>query len=198
MLDYSRVVARTLTLSLATVLLGCEGVLLSDLAVAAYGQRKAATPGPYQLLTWDNTSCRAKGRFQDREYCSSPVIDRIVADGKPAIPVLISQITDSRLIAKPVYDFWPQISAGDLAYFILTNLFIDDTWTKSTMPELIPEAPCNQPGWVCWGEFRKRHSLKEIQTKWIVFWNANRDKIYWDAKARCFRLSSLQQQRPPN
>ena len=159
---------------------------------AAYGQPKSVTPRPYQLLTWDGLGCRSKGRFQDREYCVQPVIDRIVADGKPAIPVLISQITDSRLIPKTVYDFWPQIRVGDLAYFILTNLFIDDTWTKSTMPELFPEKPCDQPGWVCWEEFRKRHNQKQLQTKWWSFWKANRDKIDWDVKARCFRLSAPQ------
>jgi hypothetical protein len=59
---------------------------------------------PYPLLTWSNQTCRAKGRFQDREYCAAAVIDQIVADGKAAISVLISQITDSRLIQEPVYD----------------------------------------------------------------------------------------------
>lgn len=167
-------------------------LFLLDLSTVAYGQPKSSSPKPYQLVTWDSVGCRSKGRFQDREYCFSPVIDRIVADGKPAIPVLISQIADSRLIAKPVYDYWPRISAGELAYFILEDLFLDDTWTKRTMPELFPEKPCAQPGWVCWGEFRTRHSQKELQAKWRLFWEANRDKIYWDAKARCFRLSASQ------
>jgi hypothetical protein len=56
---------------------------------------------PYPLLTWSNQTCRAKGRFKDREYCASAVIDQIVADGKSAIPVLFSQVTDSRLIQQP-------------------------------------------------------------------------------------------------
>ena len=133
-------------------------------------------------------TCRSKGRFQDRGYCNSAVIDQIVADGKPAIPVLISQITDSRWIAEPVYDFWPPIRAGELAYFILGNLFVDDTWQKSTMPELFSVQKCDAPGWECWGEFRKTHSLKVLQARWLVFWKANQDKIYWDQKARCFRL----------
>ena len=97
-------------------------------AIIGYGEDVRIKP--YALYTWSNMTCRAKGRFQDREYCSSAVIDRIVADGKPAIPVLISQITDSRLIREPVYDFWPQIRAGELAYFILHDLFLDDTWLK--------------------------------------------------------------------
>jgi hypothetical protein len=70
-------------------------------------------PKPYALQSWKNLGCRAKGRFQDQTYCQSPVIDRIIADGKPAIPVLISQITDARWIEEPVYDYWPRIGAGN-------------------------------------------------------------------------------------
>ena len=116
-------------------------------------------------------------------------MDQIVADGKSAIPILISQITDSRRIAEPVYDFWPRIRTGELAYFIPSNLFVDDTWQKSTMPALFPRPPCDEPSWVCWEEFRKTHSLKVLQARWMEFWSANQGEIYWDAKARCFRLS---------
>lgn len=159
-------------------------------ATFASGQT-AARPKPYPLQSWRNDTCRAKGRFQDTEYCSSPVIDRVVADGKAAIPTLISQITDSRWIAEPVYDFWPRIRAGELAYFILDDLFVDDTWKKRTIPDLFPFESCEGPGWVCWESFRKKHSLQTLQARWMEFWKANRDKIYWDAKARCFRLSNV-------
>lgn len=133
--------------------------------------------------------CRAKGRMQDREYCRSEVIDRIVADGKASIPVLISQITDSRWIEEPVYDYWPRIRAGELASFILGDLFLDDTWTKSTKPPLFPaEPPCHDDSATCWSKFRQTHSLATIQAAWLKFWDANKSRIYWDDKARCFRL----------
>src|ERR1700739_3311283 len=74
----------------------------------------ASPPKAYALSTWKNVTCRAKGRFQDRGYCASAVMDQIVADGKSAIPVLVSQITDSRWIEEPVYDYWPQIRTGEL------------------------------------------------------------------------------------
>lgn len=142
----------------------------------------------YALSTWNNMTCRAKGRFQDREYCASRVMDQIVADGKSAIPILISQITDSRWIAAPVYDFWPRIRTGELAYFILGNLFVDDTWQKSTMPPLFQEQHCDDASWVCWAKFRKSHSLADLQVHWMKFWKTNKDRIYWDDRARCFRL----------
>jgi hypothetical protein len=76
--------------------------LLPEAQFVAFASNTAPKPlKPYALSTWSNIGCRAKGRFQDREYCGSPVIDQIVADGKDAIPILISQITDSRIIANP-------------------------------------------------------------------------------------------------
>ena len=154
------------------------------------GQTGPGHTKTYALHTWRNIMCRAKGRFQDREYCASAVMDRIVADGKAAIPVLISQIADPRWIKDPVYDFWPRIRTGELAYFILSDLFLDDTWESHTMPALFPTQHCDAdaPSSVCWQEFRKTHSLEDLQAKWMEFWKANQDKIYWDGKARCFRL----------
>lgn len=119
-------------------------------------------------------------------------MDQIVADGKSAIPILISQITDEHLIREPVYDFWPRIRAGELAYMILGDLFLDDTWQKRTMPSLFPEKRCSDAGWVCWAKFRKAHSLNELQSLWMEFWKANKHRIYWDDKARCFRLVDRQ------
>ena len=145
----------------------------------------------YPLSTWSNITCRSKGRFQDHEYCSSAVIDQIVADGKLAIPILISQITDPRWIDEPVYDFWPRIRTGELAYFILGDLFLDGTWQKSTMPALFPPQKCDEAAWVCWEQFRKTHSLNELQARWLEFWKANQSSIYWDSKARCFKLSDV-------
>lgn len=149
---------------------------------------QTAAAKTYPLQTWKNDTCRAKGRLQDREYCSSKIMDQIVADGKSSIPILISQITDARWIAEPVFDYWPRIRVGELAHFILTFLFVDDTWTKSTMPELFSEPKCDDPAWVCWANFREAHSLANLQAAWQNFWNANRSRIYWDDKARCFRL----------
>src|SRR4030095_12053088 len=120
-------------------------------------------------------------------------MDQIVADGKASIPILISQIPDERWIDDPVYDFWPQIQTGELAYFILSDLFVDATWQTSTMPPLFPPDHCDEPAWVCWERFRKTHSLTMLQAHWMDFWRANQNKIYWDKKARCFRVGSLKE-----
>jgi hypothetical protein len=154
------------------------------------GQAAATRTKTYALNTGSNEMCRAKGRFQDRDHCGSAVIDRIVADGKPAIPILISQLTDARWIAEPVYDYWLRIRTGELAYFILGDLFLDDTWQKGPMLPLFPEQHCDDAAPVCGGNFRKTHTLRQLQARWMEFCKANRDKVYWDEKARCFRLSA--------
>jgi hypothetical protein len=147
----------------------------------------------YPLRSWKNISCGYKGRFQDREYCSSKVIDQIIADGKGAIPILIAQISDGHWIKEPVYDYWPRIRTGELAVFILKDLFLDDTWKYRTMPDLFPYVKCEEASWVCWEGFRKRHSLADIKRHWMNFWLANKQNIYWDSKSRCFRTTTTQQ-----
>jgi hypothetical protein len=176
------------------VLLFALYFLLFPVSLLTSGQTPARAK-TYPLFGWSNVSCGAKGRFQDLDYCGSAVIDQIVSDGKLAIPVLISQITDARLLAKPAYNFWPKMRTGELAYLILSDLFLDDTWKKSTMPDLFPSQECHEPGWVCWEVFRKTHSLQRLQARWTEFWKANQDKVYWDGKARCYRLTEAKDKR---
>jgi len=40
-------------------------------------------------------------------------------------PILISQLTDTQESKEPIYDYWSQMTAGDIAYFILNDLFTD-------------------------------------------------------------------------
>ena len=93
-------------------------VLLPLPFVAAAREPPESLRAPYPLLDWRSGSCGAKGRFQDREYCRSSVMDRIAADGKNAIPTLIAQtffhphrlseaeLEDIRLNAQEYLDLW--------------------------------------------------------------------------------------------
>lgn len=145
----------------------------------------------YPLLDWRGASCGSKGRFQDRDYCQSDVMDRILGDGKKAIPILIEQITDERQMQEPALAFWPPLRAGELAILIVDDLFLDDGWERRTIPDLLPEARCKEgvPASECWARFRAKHSLTEIQTRWRRFWKANEGRVFWDDGARCFRVS---------
>src|SRR3979411_1090772 len=48
--------------------------------------------GKYPLTQFDNYGCMAKGRVQD---CSGTVMQQILSDGKDAMPILISQLTET-------------------------------------------------------------------------------------------------------
>ena len=83
-----------------------------------------------------NHTCGAKGRLQDKGYCDSTLMDQIIAQGNASIPVLISQLTDTRRTQEPIYDYWSYTTAGDIAYFILTDLFTDSDSKAFNMPGL--------------------------------------------------------------
>jgi hypothetical protein len=152
---------------------------------------QAKAPKAFPLWNFDERqgTCRAKGRLQDLEYCSSKTMDQILAQGKDAIPILISQIADTRPTKEPIFDYWPEMRVGDVAVFILESLLVDADWKTFNMPGL--EAlnhDCNAPSWDCWDRFVKEHGRTFIQSHWQEAWTKNRDRIYWDEKVRCFRV----------
>jgi hypothetical protein len=163
----------------------------------------ARTPAPkppkqYPLWNFDEIgpSCRAKGRLQDRGYCGSHLMDRVVADGKDAIPVLISQLTETRPSKTPIYDYWSVTTSGDIAYFILNDLFTDADWETFTMPGLESlREPCDSDAQSCWQIFLKKHGRKFVQGQWTAAWNKYKERVHWDENARCFRLAP---ERGPN
>lgn len=145
----------------------------------------------FPLWSFDESegTCRAKGRLQDLEYCPSKTMDQILTQGKGAIPILISQITDTRPTKKPIYDYWPEMRVGDVATFILEDLFLDADWKTFTMPGLEAlKYNCDAPSWECWDHFLKKHGRRFVQSHWQAAWDKNKGLIYWDDKTRCFRV----------
>jgi hypothetical protein len=175
----------------ASISVGCLSFAM--LAGAhARGQTAEQKSNSFPLWNFDeaNHTCRAKGRLQDKEYCKSKLMDQIVAQGKGAIPILISQLADSRKLKNPIYDYWNQMTVGDVAYFILNDLFTEPDWTTFNMPGLEAVSDnCRQTSESCWRDILKKHGRTFVQNQWLAAWNANKDRIYWDAQARCFRLS---------
>jgi hypothetical protein len=173
----------------------CIPVLLAGMFVqtTAAAQSSLKKPKTYALWNFDEQghTCRAKGRLQDRDYCGSNLMNQIVADGKDAIPILISQLRETRPTKEPIYDYWSLTTAGDVAYFILTDLFRDSNWTTFNMPGLeSPYDNCHSYSEDCWRRFLKKHGRKFVQDQWLAAWKENKNRIYWDDNARCFRLSS--------
>jgi hypothetical protein len=169
--------------------------VLGSLLAGGSGLCQSARPASTQFPLWKfdemttYPTCRAKGRLQDKEYCDSKLVDQVVAKGKAAIPILISQLTDNRPTRRPIYDYWHETTAGDVANFLLNSLFTDSDWKTFTMPGLDAlNDRCNDDAETCWRRFLQAHGRKFVQDHWLAVWAANKGRIYWDGNARCFRL----------
>jgi hypothetical protein len=124
-------------------------------------------------------------------------MNQIVADGKGAIPILISQLRETRPTKEPIYDHWALTASGDIAYFILNDLFTDADWKTFNMPglERLYDKDCHSYAEDCWRTFLKKHVRKFVQDQWLAAWSKNKDLIYWDDKARCYRVFSQPKQK---
>jgi hypothetical protein len=65
-----------------------------------------------------------KGRLQD---AGAPQTMHIIELGKKAIPMLIACLTDETKTRKPIEDYWPVTTVGDISFFYLCDLFTDST-----------------------------------------------------------------------
>jgi hypothetical protein len=144
----------------------------------------------YPLTQLNNEGCMAKGRVQD---CSGSLMRQILADGENAIPVLISQLTETARTKYQIADYWGDTRSGDVAYVVLTDLFTDSDLHTFGMPG-VPDwsavmKGCNSTAQGCWDEYLRKHGRMSVRQAWMHAWNLNKDKVYWDAKAQCFRLS---------
>lgn len=169
-------------------------VVLACLAINVPGRAQSSPQAPYSFPLWnfdeEYHTCRAAGRLQDRRYCQSQVMDTIVAQGKNAIPILIAQLTDSRKTTEPIFDFWSRTTVGDIAYFILMDLFTESDEVTFNLPGLSPPdlTACQLGAEVCWRGYVQEHGREAIQRQWRVEWDANKERVYWDDEARCFRV----------
>lgn len=144
----------------------------------------------FPLSKFDNTGCTSKGRVQD---CSGKVMQEILAGGKNSIPILIAQLTDTGLTPEPIEDYWGFTTSGDVAYIVLTDLFLDADWKTFNMPG-VPDwtaimKGCDFDAASCWRDYVRKHGRKSIQSTWLRAWNRWKDQIYWEPTARCFRIS---------
>ncbi len=161
-------------------------------AQATAVQSAARTSKSYPLWNFEEMShtCWAKGRLQDRDHCGSHLLDKIVADRRDAMPILISHLRDTRPTKEPIYDYWSLTTAGDIAYFIRNDLFTDSDWKTFTMPgmDALNDKDCHSYGEDCWQRFLKKDGRKFVQDQGLAAWKKNKDRVYWNEEARCFRL----------
>jgi hypothetical protein len=160
------------------------GIAMADPAQAQGQQRK------FLLSKFDNYGCQAKARVQD---CSGKVMQEILAGGRSSIPILISQFTDTTRTKKPIEDYWGYTNSGDIAYIVLTDLFLDADGRTFNMPG-VPDwttvmTACDTSAEGCWRKYLRKHGRKSVQQAWLRAWNLWKDRVYWEPTAQCFRIS---------
>jgi|SRR5450759_4815418 hypothetical protein len=143
----------------------------------------------YPLTQFDNEGCLAKGRVQD---CSGAVMQQILADGKKAIPILISQLTETAKAKKQIVDYWGDTRSGDVAFVVLNDLFTDSDLRTFGLPGApdwsTVQKGCNGAASACWDEFLRKHGRMSVRQAWQRAWDLHKDHTRWDAKAQCFRV----------
>jgi len=131
----------------------------------------------------------AKGRVQD---CSGIVMEKILADGKDAIPILISQLTETARAKKQIADYWGDTRSGDTAFVVLNDLFTGSDLRTFGLPGAMDwstvQKGCNRAASACWDEFLRKHGRMSVRRSWRRAWDLHKDRIRWDVKARCFRV----------
>jgi hypothetical protein len=48
---------------------------------------------------------------------------------------------------------------------------------------------CNEAAQACWDKYLRKRGRMSVRQSWQRAWDLHKNEIYWDAKAKCFRLS---------
>lgn len=168
--------------------------LVFTTAIITYSPAEAKS-AKFPLASFENTNCHLKGRSQD---CPGKVMTEILKKGKDAVPILISQLTDSERTKKPIEDQWSYTDAGDVAYIVLISLF-----TTHDGDFNLPDVPtwntvirgCNTSVEGCWREYIAKNGRANVQQAWMKAWNQHKNQISWDPRERCFRMAGLKSER---
>jgi hypothetical protein len=120
------------------------------------------------------------------------VTRQVLAAGSRAIPVLISQLTETDRTKEPSFDFWNNTTSGDVAFILLNDLFTGEDLKSFTMPD-VPNwetimAGCPDNAETCWRKYIRKNGIQSVQRSWQSAWERNHSRIVWDPESRCFRL----------
>ena len=173
-------------------LLGSVRIALALAVLTCVQAAVAQTPQKFALNRFENESCRGKGRLQECDQ--NPVMKQVLTGGSQSIPVLISQLDETNRTMNPIEDFWNYTTSGDVAFIILTDLFTDKDGKSFTLHQVTNwntvMAGCDGTAEACWRGYVRRNGIRSVQQSWQSMWTVNRDRLVWDADARCFRLKN--------
>ena len=186
-------------LLLASLLTNCQSAA-TEAAMAGAEQTRSRSTVVGNTLVETNLAAigriAPKGRVQDRDYNQNAIIDRLLEHGKESIPYLISKLDEETRIEGHVFDYWSEVSVGDVALVVLTNFFTDSSWQRTTIPgvswdELFGEGKNpDLTGEQYLRNYIAKHGRKSLKTKWQRIWEENKSRVYWDEAERCFKVAA--------
>jgi hypothetical protein len=134
------------------------------------------------------------GKMRWQENPQTAFERRILRLRQNAIPLLIGCLTDERETKRPVWDLWLRTTVGMIAFSMLCDLFEDPqrgyTWKEVvTWDDLHSEPPkVYYSDDAFWESYLENHGRRSIQQSWQKAWTESKDRIYWDERAKCFRV----------
>jgi hypothetical protein len=139
----------------------------------------------------------SKGRVQDTSHNQHDVVGRLLAAGPAAVPFLVSKLEDETTIPGGVFDFWPEVRVGDVAFVIICDLFLESDETTVTVPGLswasLLEEHANPglPSWELLHAFVAKHGRVAIRRKVESLLKTHGSELRWDSTERCLRPGKL-------
>ena len=133
-----------------------------------------------------------KGRIQDAtSHPKDPQVSAILAAGKEAVPILIDALESTRPFEKSPQPFWPRMVEGDVALIVLSDLFLDPTWKRSTLPELcwdniLKRTDADTPARDLLDTFVAAHGRAELAKRWRAAWAQHSTAVRWDPTGQYF------------
>lgn len=124
-----------------------------------------------------------------------PAIELVRRHEKAVIPLLIEVIASEEAVRDaPVLDFWGETRAGDVAFVLLLDLFIDPSTLRPTAPGMTWEEIVGRPArddtaWARYRRYLEEQGRESLRDRWRSFWTSNRDAVRWDSSCPCFRAS---------
>jgi hypothetical protein len=166
----------------------CVALLLAVLVSVA-----ACSTSDFDLMAIERVS--PKGRIQDPPV--DPEMAKILEAGKDAIPELIELISSPNKYDHRPVNFWPEYSEGDMALAILSDLFRDSTWTKTTLPNLCwgtilgwtnADTEAGLAAWDVSYRYVEEYGRESLTEKWREAYSGYSKSIYWDDHERFFKV----------
>lgn len=166
-------------------------IVVLSLLFCAIDIQAQRPPQRYALEDFDSLGCMAKGRSID---CGGAVMQRILQDGKAAIPVLISQISETEPAKHEIADYWGGTQTGDIAFILLNDLFSDDDGHPFSPSGAVDweevSKGCTNTAQSCWILYLRKHGRKYVQDSWERAWGRHKSEFAWNPRQRYFQKAA--------